>query len=1310
MNWKLKLSLVFAAILMAVVIIKLPSEAQSDKKSLAEPQNLPVVEGNVTRYPNGVSKVEPDGFGVSGNVRDMPTVDPDALVKSANFKDTETRLEERKEELRKSKGIVSQEGVDDEVNEQNAERVKQIIPGAGIGDRDFQDPLVNKKSTRLRNSPEAMPGPSLTFDGATQADNASQGACCSTPPDPNGDVGLNHYVSSVNVVLKMFYKDGTLAAGPIKTNSLFSALPEGNPCRTLNDGDPIVLYDTLADRWHISQFGLPSASVSYQCVAVSVTGDPTGAYYVWSYVYPLANAVNDYPKVGVWTDGYHMTFNQFQVNASNGKDIFVGLGVLTQDRKKALAGDPSAGAVYVNIGGIDPALGGSLPGDIDGYIAPPPGMAEIIGTFLAVAAGDPIDGLRIFKWIPNFDNPGSSSLTILPDVPLAPFDARQPPTTSDARSQIEVMGAAPTQYLDSVADRSMHRFAYRNFGTMENPINAYVGNFSVNVSGVKPISAATYQTGIRWFEVRRTNDTLSVFDQGTHNLTPGDGANGLNNWLGSNAQDNRGDIALGFSQAGTTQKADIKIAGRTNNVANSGTLNEGEALMHAATGIQTRSSGRWGDYSAMSIDPSDDCTFWYTNEYYAVNSTNNWSTRVGKFRFPQCVNAPKATITGTVTSCETGAPLNKASVDATGGFNRITNANGTYSIIVSPGTYSVSTGRSAGGLFNATQNTTVANGQTATVNICISSVASQTPQVVSESCGVPNNFPDPGEQLTVSLPLQNPGSANTGNLTATLQATGGVTNPSGAQTYGAIAPGSTVTRNFNFTVNPNVSCGSPVTLTFIVTDGTNNYGTVTKTYVTGARTQTFSESFDGVTAPALPAGWTNTQIKGTGINWVTTTTTPSSPPNAAFANDSTTPNTSALVSPAVQIQIPDAQLSFKNKYQTEFRFDGMVLEFSTDNGQTWADILTGGGSFASGGYNYFIAETDSTLTGRRAWTGNVGNSYIDTVVNLPASLNGQSVKFRWLMATDTDNVGPAVTGVEIDDVKVFGTRQSCNAPCSSGPTACRFQRRADFDGDGKSDVSVFRPDNGFWYLLNSSSGFTGLQFGISTDRIVPADYDGDGKTDIAVWRTDGTWYMQRSRDGFNSVQFGSAGDVPMPADFDGDGKAELVVFRPSNGTWYTLNLVNGAFNAVQFGSAEDKPVVGDYDGDCKADYAVYRPSNGVWYMLRSRDGFTAVQFGNASDRPVVGDYDGDGKSDVAIFRPSESNWYLLRSTQGFGVIPFGSPGDIPAPADYDGDDKTDVAVFRPNGGNWYQLRSSQGFYAVQFGASGDRPVPGAYVP
>ena len=266
------------------------------------------------------------------------------------------------------------------------------------------------------------------------------------------------------------------------------------------------------------------------------------------------------------------------------------------------------------------------------------------------------------------------------------------------------------------------------------------------------------------------------------------------------------------------------------------------------------------------------------------------------------------------------------------------------------------------------------------------------------------------------------------------------------------------------------------------------------------------------------------------------------------------------------------------------------------------------------------------------------------------------------------------------------------------------RRAFDFDGDGKADIGVFRPSGGAWYLLNSSSGFAGLQFGASTDRIVPADYDGDGKTDIAVFRA-GAWYLQRSQLGFTGVAFGIGEDIPVPADYDGDGKSDIAVFRPSSGAWYLLQSTAG-FAGIGFGQNGDKPVAADYDGDGKADIAVFRA--GIWYLLRSQLGFTGVQFGDGTDKPVAADYDGDGKADIGVYRPSGGAWYLLQSAAGFAGVGFGISTDLPAPADFDGDGKADIAVFRD--GNWYLLQSQRGFAAVQFGAANDKPASGAFVP
>ncbi|MBP6214349.1 MAG: VCBS repeat-containing protein, partial [Pyrinomonadaceae bacterium] len=274
----------------------------------------------------------------------------------------------------------------------------------------------------------------------------------------------------------------------------------------------------------------------------------------------------------------------------------------------------------------------------------------------------------------------------------------------------------------------------------------------------------------------------------------------------------------------------------------------------------------------------------------------------------------------------------------------------------------------------------------------------------------------------------------------------------------------------------------------------------------------------------------------------------------------------------------------------------------------------------------------------------------------------------------------------------------------------------DFDGDGKSDPSVYRPSAGEWWWLKSSNGNTGaVQFGISTDNVASADYTGDGKTDVAFWRpSTGQWFVLRSEDfSFFAFPFGATGDVPVPADYDGDGKADAAVFRESSLTWF-ISKSSGGTDIVGFGAAGDKPVNADYDGDGKADIAVFRPNgaNGAeWWIRRSSNASVfATQFGSPTDKAVPADYTGDGKADIAFWTPSNGNWFILRSEDlSYFAFPFGSSTDIPAPGDYDGDSKTDAAVFRPSNSTWYANRSTAGLLMQQFGSTGDVPIPSAYV-
>jgi hypothetical protein len=287
--------------------------------------------------------------------------------------------------------------------------------------------------------------------------------------------------------------------------------------------------------------------------------------------------------------------------------------------------------------------------------------------------------------------------------------------------------------------------------------------------------------------------------------------------------------------------------------------------------------------------------------------------------------------------------------------------------------------------------------------------------------------------------------------------------------------------------------------------------------------------------------------------------------------------------------------------------------------------------------------------------------------------------------------------------KIFLRKNTCSD--SLPANSAKF----DYDGDRKTDLSIFRPPNGQWWLNQSSNGNTKVyQFGQATDKITPADYTGDGKTDVAFFRN-GNWFVLRSEnDTFFAAPFGTSGDIPAPGDYDGDAKADLAVFRPTVATWFILQSSNQQTRIVQFGANGDVPMIGDYDGDGKSDIAIFRPTNGTWWLNWSSNNTTKVyQFGNSADKPVQADYTGDGKTDVAFFRNGQ--WFILRSeNETFFGAPFGAAGDIPAPGDYDGDGKADLAVFRS--GTWFILRSTQGTLIQQFGAVGDIPAPAAYIP
>ncbi len=591
------------------------------------------------------------------------------------------------------------------------------------------------------------------------------------------------------------------------------------------DTTNLFIYDSYADRWLITQFTIGANPNNHQCIAISKTPDPTGQYFIYDFMMPN-NKFNDYPKFGVWPDGYYMTNNQFNQAGT----AFLGAGVFAYDRAKMLAGDPTATFIYfdtcpTNVGCI---IGGMLPSDADGLNPPPAGAPNVFSYFIATEFGDASDGLRLFDFHADFAVPGNSTFTERAESPLAvaAFDPSTPPGRDDIEQPPPANNA--TAALDAIGDRLMNRLQYRNFGTHE----SLVVNHTVNVG--TGTTQALHQAGVRYYELRRSGGGYSVNEQAT--FAP----DTTNRWMGSAAMDHEGNLAVGYSVSSTTVFPGIRYAGRLAGDPPNG-LAQGEAVLQAGGFVQTNTSSRWGDYSNMIVDPIDDCTFWYTQEYYLddqPNITAEWHTRIGAFKVnPACVAPQQGTLQVNVTNCETGLPLQGALATVNGNLYGATLATGQYNTQLSPGSYSVAV--SATGFFPATPvNANITNGNTTVVTVCLNgmpSIATDGSTLTAESC-VPNDGAiSPGETVTFDFALKNVGTSSTTNLVATLQATGGVTNPSGPQNYGMLTPGGpSASRSFTFTADPNAACGGSITATLALQDGANNLGTVNFTFTLGA--------------------------------------------------------------------------------------------------------------------------------------------------------------------------------------------------------------------------------------------------------------------------------------------------------------------------------------------------------------------------------------------------------------------------------------------------------------------------------------------
>ncbi len=463
--------------------------------------------------------------------------------------------------------------------------------------RQAPDPVVQKSLAAVK-----MPTPNLNFDGMP----FPGVACNCAPPDTNGEVGATQYLQMVNEGIQVFDKTtGASVFGPVSITTLWSGF--GGVCETSGGGDPIVVYDQLANRWVVSQFAGSSIPTD-ECVAVSTTSDATGSWH--RYDFHLGSNFFDYPKLAVWPDAYYVSMNVFNSAGTS----FLGPQPFALDRAAMLAGNP---ATFIAFGPLSTSLGAMLPGDLDGSNPPPAGAPN---PWLSTEGGS----WSLYRFHVDWGTPANSTFLLGGNLSPAGFT-----TLCNATSSC-VPQLGTTDQLDGIGDRPMFRLAYRRFADGH---EALVGNRSVDASGV---------AGIRWWEINNaTSGAPGFVQQSTY------APDTTWRWLGSAAMDGQGNLALGFSASSATIHPGIRYAGRLAGDP-AGTLAQGEATVIAGTGSQTMTSNRWGDYSDLTVDPVDDCTFWYTSEYYATTGSFNWRTRIGSFKFPSCTpGAPTNTPTPT---------------------------------------------------------------------------------------------------------------------------------------------------------------------------------------------------------------------------------------------------------------------------------------------------------------------------------------------------------------------------------------------------------------------------------------------------------------------------------------------------------------------------------------------------------------------------------------------------------------------------------------------------------------------------------------
>jgi hypothetical protein len=798
-----------------------------------------------------------------------------------------------------------------------------------------------------------MPDPIMNFPGLNRNDGGGW-----TPPDTNGDVGPNHYIENVNIGIGIYNKFTGAELVNVEFDDFFGGT--GTSCDDQNRGDPIVLYDHLADRWVITDFSLPSGGPFLECIAVSQTGDPVGGGW---YFYAL-NAGNaqgswhDYPKLGVWSDAYYMSANMFAP--------WAGAKVWALDRDAMLIGDPLT-AITFDLG---TSYGSLLPANLEGPL-PPAGAPNYFTSI------DYPDTLQLWEFHVDWAVPGNSSLTGPVELTVANYGfisgIPQPP---------------PGQVLDSLGDRLMMQLQYRNFGDHE---SLWV-NHSVASGGV---------AGVRWYEVRDPDGMPYIYQQGTYQ--PDDSTY---RWMGSLAVDGDGNMAVGYSVSSETLNPGIRYTGRLAGEP-LGILPQGETSLIEGMGVQT-SSNRWGDYSAMTVDPVDDCTFWYTTEYYNVNG-GTWQTRIGSFRFPSC-GRPKGWIEGLVYDEQSLEGIPGVLVTAESLTTTLTVESdiiGYYTMTLPGETYTIT----AGPLPPTYPNPSIVGevvvnaGETTQLDIPLipNPALVEDYYIIGDSppFGNGNGYPEPGEsQITLVEAISNTGGITATNVTAQLMPLSpDVTVTVDTSSYPDIPPGGFETNltDFEFSISPDVPCGEK--LDFIKLISTDQ----------GPFTITFS-MYASIPIPGEPyffddmeSGSGNWTTGGVNNLWAITPERSHSPDNAwsdsPYANYPNNVN-SWVRSPVFDLSGQrDFTLSFWHQYDMESGWDFDYVEYSLDGGNIWEVPLA----------NYTGLQV--------AWE--------QESFDIPAFDDQSNVAFRFRMETDTNTV---TNGWFIDDVELSYIPYECSFP------------------------------------------------------------------------------------------------------------------------------------------------------------------------------------------------------------------------------------------------------------------------------------------